>query len=174
MSASRNSTPSGSSPAKWSAAAPIRCRSKSTAAQEIQETNARLEQANQALRSRTQQLEASNRELEAFSYSLSHDLRTPLRTIDGFSLAVMEDCAGKLDSRDLENLNRVRAGAQRMAQLIDDMLNLSRVTRRNCTGKTSISLRSPAKSPRSFATAIPAGRWSFKSPMDWLSRPTRA
>jgi signal transduction histidine kinase len=98
-------------------------------AQEIQETNARLEQANQALRLRTQQLEASYRELEAFSYSLSHDLRTPLRTIDGFSLAVMEDCANKLDARDIENLNRVRAGAQRMAQLIDDMLNLSRVTR---------------------------------------------
>jgi signal transduction histidine kinase len=96
---------------------------------EIQETNARLEQTNQALQSRTHQLEASNRELEAFSYSISHDLRTPLRTIDGFSLAVIEDCAGKLDAPDLQNLQRVRAAAQRMAQLIDDMLNLSRLTR---------------------------------------------
>jgi signal transduction histidine kinase len=98
-------------------------------AREIQETNARLDQTNQALQLRTQQLEASNRELEAFSYSISHDLRTPLRTIDGFSLAVIEDCAGKLDAPALLNLQRVRAAAQRMAQLIDDMLNLSRLTR---------------------------------------------
>jgi PAS domain S-box-containing protein len=78
---------------------------------------------------RTLQLEVANKELEAFSYSVSHDLRAPLRGIDGFSQALLEDYAGKLDAKGKEHLQRVRAASQRMAQLIDDMLNLSRVTR---------------------------------------------
>jgi signal transduction histidine kinase len=122
-------------------------------AREIQETNARLEQTNQVLQLRTQQLEASNRELEAFSYSLSHDLRSPLRTIDGFSLAVVEDCAAKLDAPDLENLGRVRAAAQRMAQLIDDMLNLSRLTRTEMR-REEVDL---AKMARGIAEELRAG-----------------
>jgi signal transduction histidine kinase len=78
---------------------------------------------------RTAQLEAVNKELEAFSYSVSHDLRAPLRSIDGFSQALLEDYGDKLDPQGQDDLRRVRAATQRMAQLIDDMLNLSRVTR---------------------------------------------
>jgi signal transduction histidine kinase len=75
------------------------------------------------------ELSAANKELEAFSYSVSHDLRTPLRSIDGFSQALLEDYADKLDATAQDHLQRVRRSAQRMATLIDDMLNLSRVTR---------------------------------------------
>jgi PAS domain S-box-containing protein len=78
---------------------------------------------------RTSQLQAVNKELEAFSYSVSHDLRAPLRTIDGFSQAIMEDYADKLDDDGKRYLQRVREGSQQMAQLIDDMLTLSRLTR---------------------------------------------
>lgn len=76
-----------------------------------------------------EQAETSNRELEAFSYSVAHDLRAPLRTIDGFSLALMEDFAGRLDERGREHLERVRSATQRMGQLIDDLLSLSRIAR---------------------------------------------
>jgi PAS domain S-box-containing protein len=75
------------------------------------------------------QLEATNKELEAFSYSVSHDLRAPLRSIDGFSSALMEDCGGQLDGQAKNYLGRIRAATQRMAQLIDDLLNLARVSR---------------------------------------------
>jgi PAS domain S-box-containing protein len=78
---------------------------------------------------RTAQLEAANKELEAFSYSVSHDLRAPLRSIDGFSHAILEDYAGKLDAQGKDYLQRVRAATLRMADLIDDLLDLSRVTR---------------------------------------------
>ncbi len=78
---------------------------------------------------RSAQLEASNKELEAFSYSVSHDLRAPLRGIDGFSQAVLEDYDDKLDDSGRSYLQRVRAASQRMSQLIDAMLNLARLTR---------------------------------------------
>ena len=71
----------------------------------------------------------TNRELESFSYSVSHDLRAPLRTIDGFSQALMEDYARELPAEALNFLDRVRGAAQRMAKLIDDLLNLSHITR---------------------------------------------
>ncbi len=72
---------------------------------------------------------AANKELDAFSYSVSHDLRAPLRSIDGFSHALLEDCAGELNEQGKDYLNRIRAASQRMGQLIDDLLGLSRMTR---------------------------------------------
>jgi len=74
-------------------------------------------------------LEAANQELEAFSYSVSHDLRAPLRSIDGFSQALLDDYNDRLDEAGKDYLNRVRNASQRMARLIDDMLDLSRVGR---------------------------------------------
>jgi light-regulated signal transduction histidine kinase (bacteriophytochrome) len=83
----------------------------------------------QRVKDRTVELEASNRELEAFCYSVSHDLRAPLRGIDGWSLALLEDCHDKLDEKDRRHLQRVRSDTQRMGQLIDNLLLLSRVSR---------------------------------------------
>jgi signal transduction histidine kinase len=77
---------------------------------------------------RTAELVAANRELEAFAYSISHDLRGPLRSIDGFGQILTEDYADALDDAGRDNLRRIRAGAQRMGQLIDDLLSLSRVS----------------------------------------------
>jgi PAS domain S-box-containing protein len=74
-------------------------------------------------------LTAVNRELEAFSYSVSHDLRAPLRSIDGFSLALLEDCADRLGPDGADHLRRIRGAAQNMGGLIDDLLKLARVTR---------------------------------------------
>ncbi|MBI5387455.1 MAG: GAF domain-containing protein [Verrucomicrobia bacterium] len=87
------------------------------------------EEAEAALASRTIQLEAANKELEAFAYSVSHDLRAPLRGIDGWSHALVEDYGGKLDAQGREYLATVCAETQRMGRLIDDLLQLSRVTR---------------------------------------------
>ena len=75
------------------------------------------------------ELEQANKELEAFSYSVSHDLRAPLRAIDGFSKALLDEYAGKLDKQACHYLQRVRTGIQKMSGLIDDLLNLSRVSR---------------------------------------------
>lgn len=75
------------------------------------------------------ELAAANKELESFSYSVSHDLRAPLRSIDGFSQALLEDCADRLDDQGKDHLNRIRVATQRMGVLIDDLLNLSRITR---------------------------------------------
>jgi PAS domain S-box-containing protein len=75
------------------------------------------------------QLEAANSELDAFAYSVSHDLRAPLRSIQGFGQALLEDCADRLDEIGREHLQRIRKAAERMAALIDDLLELSRVSR---------------------------------------------
>ena len=81
------------------------------------------------VRQRTQALEAANQELTAFSYSVSHDLRAPLRAIDGFGKALAEDYGSRLEPQALEYLQRMRDAAQRMSELIDSLLKLSRVTR---------------------------------------------
>jgi PAS domain S-box-containing protein len=88
-----------------------------------------LKRAEERLRASTIQLEQANAELESFSYSVSHDLRAPLRSIDGFSRAVLDDCGDRLDARGRDHLERVRAATKRMGSLIDALLELSRVTR---------------------------------------------
>jgi signal transduction histidine kinase len=95
---------------------------RSQAEKEVERQQLELAQSNA-------ELVAANAELESFSYSVSHDLRTPLRTIDGFSHALLEDCADDLDDNGKAHLNRIRAATQRMGSLIDDLLNLSRLSR---------------------------------------------
>jgi len=96
------------------------------AIQEINRLNAELEQR---VDERTSQLAAVVKELEAFSYSVSHDLRSPLRSMEGFSTALLEDYGSQLDDIGRDYLVRIKTAAQRMSQLIDDMLKLSRITR---------------------------------------------
>lgn len=96
---------------------------------ERQQAQQRAQELNQELRQVIIELKAVNKELEAFSYSVSHDLRAPLRSIDGFSQALLEDCLSQLDPTGQSYLRRIRAATQRMGQLIDDILTLSRVTR---------------------------------------------
>jgi signal transduction histidine kinase len=93
---------------------------------EVHQLNAELEQRVQA---RTAQLEAANQELEAFSYSISHDLRAPLRAIDGFSRILLEDYSLHLEAEAQRYLNIVRDNAQQMGYLIDDLLTFSRLSR---------------------------------------------
>ena len=92
----------------------------------IQELNASLERR---VAERTAQLEAANRELEAFSYSVSHDLRAPLRAMDGFSQAVLEDFGARLPEEGRRYLETIRSSAQRMGELIDDLLAFARLSR---------------------------------------------
>ena len=96
---------------------------------ERKRAEAELRQLSESERRHAAQLETANKELEAFSYSVSHDLRAPLRSIDGFSLALLEDYADKLEPEALDFLQRIRAATQRMAGLIDDLLSLARATR---------------------------------------------
>jgi signal transduction histidine kinase/PAS domain-containing protein len=91
------------------------------------------EELEQRVQERTQELRAANAELEAFSYSVSHDLRAPLRAIDGYSKMVLGRYADKLDADGRHALERVRAGSERMGVLIDDLLGLSRLSRRPMT-----------------------------------------
>ena len=96
------------------------------AEEQVRQLNAELEQR---VRERTAELEASARELDAFAYSVSHDLRAPLRSLHGFSQVLLEDYAGRLDDDGQQYLRRIQANVTRMGLLIDDLLRLSRVTR---------------------------------------------
>jgi signal transduction histidine kinase len=125
-------------------------RSKAEAersAEEVLVLNAELEQR---VQDRTAELESTNRELEAFSYSVSHDLRAPLRTIDGFSLALMEDYSDVVDETGRDYIRRVRTGVQRMGQLIDVLLQLSRITRAELVRETI----APAEIAESVISAL--------------------
>ncbi len=96
------------------------------AEEEVLQLNADLERR---VAQRTAELESANRELEAFSYSVSHDLRAPLRAVDGFSQAVLEDYGPQLPEEGQHYLQTIRQGAQRMGALIDDLLTFSRLSR---------------------------------------------
>lgn len=95
----------------------------------VEARTADLAAANDSLRQQTAELQVANAELDAFAYSVSHDLRAPLRSIDGFSQVVLEDYADELDEAGRDALSRVRAASQRMGALIDDLLRLSRISR---------------------------------------------
>lgn len=97
-----------------------------TAEDMVSALNATLEAR---VRQRTAELESRNRELEAFSYSVAHDLRGPLRAIDGFSHLLIEDCGSRLDADGHTYLGRIRAASQRLGELIDDILDLARISR---------------------------------------------
>jgi len=96
----------------------------------LDKINAELEQR---VTERTAQLLATNKELDAFAYSVSHDLRAPLRTLEGFSHALLDDYGDKLDDTGKDYLNRIQAGSVKMAKLIDALLKLSRITRSELT-----------------------------------------
>jgi len=95
----------------------------------VRERTGELEAANQQLETANQQLEAMNRELESFSYSVSHDLRAPLRSVQGFCAMYMEDYRASIPAEGLPLLERVKAGAERMGHLIEDLLALSQLGR---------------------------------------------
>jgi signal transduction histidine kinase len=95
----------------------------------VEERTHELQERNESLRLNAAELLAANTELDAFAYSVSHDLRAPLRSIDGFSQILLEDYTARLDEAGQESLHRVRAASQRMGTLIDDLLKLARVTR---------------------------------------------
>jgi light-regulated signal transduction histidine kinase (bacteriophytochrome) len=103
---------------------------------ERQRAEKEIQNLNRELQSRNAELTTVNHELESFSYSVSHDLRAPLRAIDGFSAALLQDYQESLDQEARQYLGRIRAGAERMGQLIDDLLKLARTTRQRLTLQT--------------------------------------
>jgi PAS domain S-box-containing protein len=108
------------------------------------EMEQRIRALNEGLERRAAALAVANKELEAFSYSVSHDLRAPLRSIDGFSLALLDDCSDQLDEHGKHYLRSVRESAKHMAQLIDGLLTLSRITRQDLR-RTGVDLTALAR-----------------------------
>jgi len=98
-------------------------------AQLYEETQRHAAALERQVAERTAHLEVANKELEAFSYSVSHDLRAPLRSIDGFSQLLLDGCRDQLNDQNKDYLDRIRKATQCMGRLIDDLLNLSRVSR---------------------------------------------
>jgi signal transduction histidine kinase len=113
-------------------------------------------QAEEQLGQRTAELEASNKELEAFTYSVSHDLRAPLRSMEGFSDALLEDYGDKLDEQGKQYLMWIQESSNLMAQLIDDMLKLSRITRSEIAERITAELRK-RESDRKVEFAVSPG-----------------
>ncbi len=103
---------------------------------ELRAAHAKLEQTNIELLQLTSELQAANQELEAFSYSVSHDLRTPLQSVLGFTELLVERCSAQLDARSQQYLQQLREGGYRMVQLIEDLLMLSRITRSEMNVRT--------------------------------------
>lgn len=114
---------------------------------EVKRLNAVLEQR---VRQRTAELEAANKELGAFSYSVAHDLRAPLRRIEGFGRILLEDYTERLDARGIRYLGRIRAGVHEMAEMIDSFLRLSRATQ----GELSVEPVDLSRQARVVATRL--------------------
>ena len=110
----------------------IRGRERDAAEEALRQAHAGMEAT---VKARTAELRVANDELEAFTYSASHDLRAPLRRIDGFSSLLEEDCAGQLSEEGKEHISRVRAGCRQMAEVIDSLLKLSRLMRQELEAK---------------------------------------
>jgi PAS domain S-box-containing protein len=138
-------------------------------ATERKDAEKKLRELNASLMLRTEEVETANRELEGFSYSVSHDLRAPLRAIDGFSRMIAEDYGGRLDDEGRRRLGVIRANSRKMAQLIDDLLDFSRLGKKQLAhtavdmtalaGDAYRELRAaaPVGSPVLDLTPLPAG-----------------
>lgn len=131
---------------------------------ERKESERRIQQLNVQLQARAIEMESINRELEAFSYSVSHDLRAPLRAMDGFSRALLTEYSEQLDDRGKDRLERIRAAAQRMAALIDDLLKLSRISRTEVHGEPVDLSRIASEIMASLRQQEPARTVAFSVP----------
>ena len=129
-----------------------------------------IKKLNESLWQYTIRLEAANKEVEAFSYSVSHDLRAPLRSIDGFSQALIEDYSDKLDETGIDYLNRVRNASQRMGQLIDGMLQLSRLTRKQMHIETVDMTKLAIDIINKFRKETPSRSIDFKVQNDLVAK----
>ena len=141
------------------------------AEEEVRRLNDELELR---VRERTAELEASTRELDAFAYSVSHDLRAPLRSLEGFSQVLLEDYAGALDEPGRQYLRRIQANVGRMAQMIDDLLHLSRATRVELRReRADISAMAREVIAELYAARPRPQRSTCRSPTVWSRRATR-